>query len=208
MKLDLYLQSGAKKGTVEASDALFKAPINDELMRLFVIRQQSNARQANAHTKTRGVIRGGGKKPWRQKGTGRARAGSTRSPLWRGGGVVFGPLNDRNYFKRMNKKARRAALFSALSQQATADNIFALDSFEGKEPKTKVFADLLKKLPFKRSLLVVIPAKDRILEKSAGNIPKVKTLLAQYLNVFDILKYEKIMFLAPALKKAEQLFLN
>lgn len=207
MKLDLYLQSGAKKGTIEANDALFKAQINDELMRLFVIRQQSNARQSNAHTKTRGVVRGGGRKPWKQKGTGRARSGSTRSPLWRGGGVVFGPQNDRNYFKRMNKKARRSALFSALSQAAAADNIFALDSFEAKEPKTKVFAELLKKLPVKRSLLVVIPEKNKILEKSAGNLPHVKTLLAQYLNVFDILKYEKIMFLAPALKKAEKLFL-
>lgn len=208
MKLDLYQQSGEKKGTVEASDAIFNAPINDELVRLATLRQQANARVAIAHTKSRGEVRGGGKKPWRQKGTGRARFGSTRNSAWVGGGIAFGPRSNRNFSKRMNKQARRAALFSALSSQAADGNVFALDSFKAATPKTKTFAGLLGKLPKGRSFLVVIPEKDAILEKSAGNIANVKTILVNYLNPFDILLHEKIMFLESSLKKAEELFLT
>ena len=137
MKIDLYQQSGVKKGSVEVSDKMFKAPINEELIRLAVLRQLANARQSNAHSKTRGEIRGGGRKPWRQKGTGHARPGSSRSPLWRHGGVVFGPRNVRNYKKDMPAKERRAALFSSLSKKAADEGVFALDSFKVKAPKTK-----------------------------------------------------------------------
>jgi large subunit ribosomal protein L4 len=207
MKIDLYQQSGEKKGEVEANDAMFAAPVNEELMRLSLVRQLGNSRIATAHTKTKGEVSGGGKKPWRQKGTGRARFGSTRNPIWRGGGVAFGPRNDRNYSKMMPKKARRAALFSGLSQKATEKAIFALDKFEAKEPKTKEFATLVKKLPVDRSLLVVLSEKDANLEKSANNLPNVKTILVDYLNLHDLFKYEKVMFLEPALKKAEELFL-
>ena len=111
MKIDLYTQSGEKKGTVDVSDAMFKVVVNDELIRLSVIRQLANRRHVNAHVKTRGEVRGGGKKPWRQKGTGRARFGSSRNPIWRGGGVAFGPRNVRNFSLDMPKKARRSALF-------------------------------------------------------------------------------------------------
>ncbi|MBN2095797.1 50S ribosomal protein L4 [Candidatus Peregrinibacteria bacterium] len=208
MKIDLYQQSGEKKGTVEASDKLFAAPVNDELMRLALVRQLSNARQANATTKTRGDIRGGGKKPWRQKGTGRARFGSSRNPIWRGGGVVFGPQNVRNYEKQMPKRARRAALFSGLSQKAGEKSVFALDKFEVKTPRTKDFKTLLSKLPVERSVLVVLGEKDLNLEKSAANLPNVKTILVEYLNLHDLLKYEKVMFMESALKKAEELFLK
>ncbi len=208
MKLDLYQSTGVKKGTVEVSDDLFKAKVNHELMRLALVRQQGNARVAIADVKNRAEVRGGGKKPWKQKGTGRARAGSSRSPVWHGGGVAFGPKSNRNFSTRMSKNSRRAALFGALSQAAAADHIFALESFDAKAPKTKTFTDLLKKLPVERSLLIVIPEKNRILEKSAGNLPHVKTILVNYLNLFDILKYDKIMFLVPALKKAEELFLK
>ncbi len=208
MKLDLYQQSGEKKGTVEASDALFKGPVRAELMRLAVLRHLSNARQANAHTKSRGEVRGGGRKPRAQKHTGGSRQGSIRSPLWKGGGVAFGPKNVRNYEKRMPKQARRQALFSSLSQKASENAVFALDAFTSKEPKTRLFVEMLKKLPFKRSLLVVIPERDAVIEKSAANLPKVQTVTAGYLNVYDVLKAEKIMFLEPALKKAETLFLK
>ncbi|MFH1012645.1 MAG: 50S ribosomal protein L4 [Candidatus Peregrinibacteria bacterium] len=208
MKLDLYQQSGAKKGTVEASDAIFAAPVKEDLVQLALVRQQANERQANAHVKTRGEVRGGGKKPWRQKGTGRARFGSTRNPIWIGGGIAFGPRNTRNYTKMMPKKMRRAALFSALSSRAGTGNIFALDAWKENKPKTKAFADLMSKLPVTRSLLVVIPEKDLILEKSVGNLSNTKVILVNYLNVFDVLKYEKVMFLVPALKKAEELFLT
>ncbi len=208
MKLDLYQQSGEKKGTVDASDKLFAVPVNDELMRLALTRQLANSRQGGAHTKTRGEIKGGGKKPWRQKGTGRARFGSSRNPVWRGGGVAFGPRNVRNYEKLMPKKARRAALFSALSQKAGDMAVFALDKFEVKEPKTKEFTAMLSKLPVERSLLVVISEKDLNLTKSASNLPNVKTILVDYLNLHDLLKYEKVCFLESALKRAEELFLK
>lgn len=208
MKLDLYQQSGEKKGTVDASDKIFAIPVNAELMRLALIRQYSNARQSNAHVKTRGDVSGGGKKPWRQKGTGRARFGSSRNPIWRGGGVAFGPSNAQNFEKQMPKKARRIALFSGLSQKAAEKAIFALDKFEVKAPKTKDFKVMLDKLPVERSLLVVLSEKDENLEKSASNLPNIKTILVDYLNLHDLLKYEKVMFLEPALKKAEELFLK
>jgi len=208
LKLDLYQQSGDKKGTIDASDKLFAAPVNDELMRLALVRQMSNARQANAHVKTRGEVRGGGKKPWRQKGTGRARFGSSRNPIWRSGGVAFGPRNVRNYDKQMPKKARRAALFSGLSQKVSSQAVFALDKFEVKTPKTKDFKSLFDKLPVERSLLVVLGERDINLEKSAANLPNVKIILVDYLNLHDLLKYEKVMFMESALKKAEELFLK
>ncbi|MBU1934642.1 50S ribosomal protein L4 [Patescibacteria group bacterium] len=208
MKIDLYTQAGEKKGTVDVSDSMFKAPVHEELVRLALIRQMANARQPIAHTKTRGEVRGGGRKPWRQKGTGRARFGSTRNPIWRGGGVAFGPRNDRNYSKNMTKKARRGALFSVLSQKAGDNEIFALNKFEVKTPKTKDFTAMMSKLPVERSLLVVAGEKDVNLEKTAGNLPNVKVILVNYLNPHDLLKYEKVMFLESALKKAEELFLK
>ncbi|MCK5609101.1 50S ribosomal protein L4, partial [Candidatus Pacearchaeota archaeon] len=208
MKLDLYQQSGEKKGTVNANDSMFAAPVNDELMRLAVIRQLSNGRQATAHTKLRGEVRGGGKKPWRQKGTGRARFGSSRNPIWRGGGIAFGPRNTRNFEKQMPKKARRSALFSGLSQKASEKAIFALDKFELDAPKTKLFTAFLEKLPVERSLLIVIAEKDVNFEKSVSNLPNVKVILVDYLNLHDLFKYEKVMFMESALKKAEELFLK
>lgn len=207
MKIDLYTQKGEKKGTTDVSESIFNAPVNDELVRLSLIRQMSNARRAIAHSKNRGEVRGGGRKPWRQKGTGRARFGSTRNPIWRGGGVAFGPRNTRNFDKNMPKKARRNALFSILSQKASANEIFALDSYKVDVPKTKDFNTLLGKLPVTRSLLIVSQEKNLSLEKSVSNIPNVKLILVNYLNPHDLLKYEKIMFLEPALKKAEELFL-
>lgn len=208
MKLDLYTQDGSKKGTTDASDILFKSPVNEELVRLALLRQMANARQANAHTKTRGEVRGGGRKPWRQKGTGRARFGSSRNPIWRGGGIVFGPRNNRNYKRRMNQRDRQAALYSLLSAKAAEKNVIALEKFEADQPKTKLFAQMLSKLPEHRSMLVVIDEKNKVLEKSANNLPNVKTILVNYLNPHDLMKYEKVMFLKPSLKKAEQLFTN
>ncbi len=208
MKLDLYTQSGEKKGSVEAPDAMFKVEINDELIRLSVIRQLANRRQASAHVKTRGEVRGGGRKPWRQKGTGRARFGSTRNPIWRSGGIAFGPRNVRNFTLDMPKKARRSALFSCLSQKAADSKVFALDAYTAKEPKTKDFATMVAKLPAGRSLLVVLEKKDANLEKSANNLPNVKTILVDYLNPHDLLSYENVMFMEASLKRAEEIFLK
>ncbi len=208
MKIDLYQQSGEKKGTVNLNETIFNSPVNDELMRLALIRQLANARSGSiAHTKTRADVRGGGKKPWRQKGTGRARFGSSRNPIWRSGGVAFGPRNNRNYEKAMPKKARRLALFSGLSQKASENHIFALDSFKIDAPKTKEFISLMTKLPVDRSLLIVVTSKDQVFEKTVSNVPNAKIILVNYLNLHDILKYEKVMFMEDALKKAEELFL-
>jgi len=208
MKIDLYEQSGEKKGTLDVSDAMFKVTVNDELIRLTVIRQLANRRQANAHVKTRAEVRGGGKKPWKQKGTGRARFGSTRNPVWRGGGVAFGPRNVRNYKLEMPKQARRAALFSCLSQKAADNKIFALESYETETPKTKDFVTMMEKLPAGRSLLVILEKKDASIEKSAHNIPEVKTILVDYLNPHDLLTFDNIMFLKPSIKRAEEIFLK
>jgi len=208
MKIDLYAQSGDKKGTVDVSDSMFKVEVNNELIRLSVIRQLANARQASAHVKTRAEVRGGGKKPWRQKGTGRARFGSSRNPIWRGGGIAFGPRNVRNFSLDMPKKARRSALFSCLSLKAADSKVFALDDYKAKEPKTKDFVAMLEKLPEGRSLLVVLDTKDEILEKSASNIPTVKTILVDYLNPHDLLTYDNVMFLESSIKRAEEIFLK
>jgi large subunit ribosomal protein L4 len=208
LKIDLYEQSGNKKGEIEVSDKMFSAEVNDELIRMALVRQQANARLGLAHVKTRAEVRGGGKKPWKQKGTGRARFGSTRNPVWRGGGIAHGPRNVRNFSVNMTKKARRGAIFCCLSQKAAESSIFALDKYNVKTPKTKDFATLMSKLPVTRSLLIVLPEHDLNLEKASKNIPNVKTILVNYLNPFDLLKFEKVMFLEPAIKKAEEIFLN
>jgi large subunit ribosomal protein L4 len=208
MKIDLYTQKGEKKGTMDVQDAMFKAPIKEELVRLAVMRQMANAHGSTAHVKTRAEVSGGGRKPWKQKGTGRARFGSTRNPIWRHGGVAFGPRGDRNYSQRMPKGARHAALFSCLSSKAGDNGIFALDKFDVKQPKTKEFAQMMSKLPVSRSLLVVISEKNVNIQKSADNLPNVKVILVNYLNPHDLLTYEKVMFMEPAIKKAEELFLK
>lgn len=208
MKIDLYEQSGVKKGTVDVSDSMFKVVVNDELIRLSMIRQMANRRQASAHVKTRGEVRGGGRKPWRQKGTGRARFGSSRNPIWRGGGVAFGPRNVRNFSLDMPRKARRSALFSCLSQKAADGQVFALNEYKVDKPKTKEFAAMVEKLPKGRSLLLVLEKKDAVVEKSANNLPNVKTILVDYLNPHDLLSHENVMFMEASIKRAEELFLK
>jgi large subunit ribosomal protein L4 len=208
MKIDLYTQSGDKKGTVDVSDAMFKVVVNDELIRIAVIRQLANRRQPNAHVKTRAEVRGGGKKPWRQKGTGRARFGSSRNPIWRGGGIAFGPRNVRNFSLEMPKKARRLALYSCLSQKTADSKVFALDAYKSDGPKTKDFAAMVAKLPSGRSLLIVLDKKDEVIEKSVSNLPDVKTILVDYLNPHDLLSHDNVMFMEASLKKAEEIFLK
>ncbi len=208
MKIDLYQQSGEKSGSLEVSDKMFAAPVNEELMRLVLTRHLANARQANANTKTRGEVRGGGRKPHKQKHTGKSRQGSSRSPVWPGGGIAFGPRSNRNFTLKIPRTAARSALFSGLSQKASEKTIFALDKFEAKTPKTSLFMSLLKKLPVKRSLLVVMSEKDLNLEKSVRNLPNVKTVLVDYLNLHDLFKYTNVMFMESALKRAETLFLK
>lgn len=208
MKVTLYTQTGSKKGDATLPKELFEAKINEGLMHQAMVRQLNNARVDTAFTKMRGEVKGGGKKPYRQKGTGRSRQGSIRSPIHRGGGVTFGPRANRNYYKQMPKKQRRAALFSALSLKAKQEQVLVLESFESKEPKTKMFAEMLTKLPVKRKILIVIPENDFVLEKSVRNLSSLRVVHSAYLNIVDLLWAETVLFLQPALVKAEEIFVS
>lgn len=208
-QIDLYNQQGEKKGQVKVSQEIFGQKFNADLVHQALVRQLSNKRLGMiAHTKDKGDVRGGGRKPFRQKGTGQARQGSTRNPHQIGGGVAHGPHNVKNYNKMMPKKQRRKALFCALSAKMGENKIMALDKYESTEIKTKPFAEMLKKLPIQKDVLVVLSQKDKILQKSSNNIPTVKTLLVNYLNIADLQKYENVLFMEDALQKMEETFLS
>ena len=208
-KIALYNQNGEKKGEVTASDKIFGAKFNRDLIHQALLRQHSNARIGSiAHTKTKAEVRGGGRKPFRQKGTGRARQGSIRNPHYKGGGVAFGPRSERNFKKDMPKKQRRLALFSALSVKHEENKVIALDSYKNDSIKTKHFMEMLHKLPIENDVLVILPEKDKTIEKSSRNLPFVKTIQVNYVNIADLQKYDNILFLEEALKKLEQIFLS
>lgn len=208
MKLDVYTDVGIKKGQVVVNTTAFDAKINDDLMHRAVVMRLANRRNPIAHTKTRGEVVGSTRKIFRQKGTGNARRGSRYTNILRGGGVTHGPRNDRNFSKAMPKKERRAALFSSLSLRASDGDAFVLDAYTAKEPKTKVFVDMLGKLPEAKKYLFVISAKNRIFQKSASNLPNVEVILANYLNPYDVLKAEKVCFLQDSLEVIESTFLS
>lgn len=207
MKADLYSQQGEKIGQVDLKKEIFEVEFNEDLVHQALLYQLANNRTPFAHTKTRGEVRGGGRKPYKQKHTGRARQGTIRSPLLRGGGIIFGPRNTRNSSLRMPKHQRRKALFCALSDKARDGSILALDKFEG-QAKTCVFASLIKKLPIKKDVLLVLPEKIKEVELSARNLPNVKTILANYINIQDLQKYDTVLFLKKALEKLEEVFLS
>ncbi|MEW6717308.1 MAG: 50S ribosomal protein L4 [Chloroflexota bacterium] len=201
MEVNVLNMEGKKVRTVELPDDIFAAPVDVDLMHQAYVRQMANARLGTHKTKRRGEVRGGGRKPWRQKGTGRARHGSIRSPIWVGGGKVHTP-QPRDYSKRMPRKMRRAALRSALSVKASGNCIVVLDELALPEPKTGLMAQALDKLVGEASALVLIPNKD-IYEgiiRSTRNIPYAKTLLASYLNLRDLLGFDKVVIPLSALE--------
>ena len=207
MKLDLYNQKGEKKGTVDAPKEFFEVEFKKVLIHEALVRQEGNRRSGVvAHTKTKGEVRGGGRKPYAQKHTGRARQGSIRGPHMKGGGVTFGPRNVRNFKRMMPKKMRRLALFSALSEKARSNEVLVLDAYEASAPKTKMFAEMVKALPIKQDVLFLLDARNEIFEKSSKNIANVKTMLVNYLNISDMRKYEKIIFLEKALDAMKKIF--
>lgn len=208
MKASIYSQTGEQKGEITLNKDIFEVEINEGLIHQMLLLQQTNSRNAIAHTKTRGDVNGGGKKPYRQKGTGRARHGSSRTPIHRGGGIVFGPLKNRNFTIAMPKKQRRKALFCALSSKAKDNSILILENYEAKEPKTKEFAAMIEKLPVDRNALLIIPEKNELIQKSSRNAANVKTVLAGYLNIQDILKFKSLIFLKDSLPKLEETFLK
>ncbi len=207
MKFDLYTQSGEKKGQVEGSDKIFAVKPHAMLMHQSLVRQLANGRRATAHTKTRGEVAGSGIKIYRQKHTGNARHGDRQANVFRGGGVIFGP-RVRNYTKLMPQKQRKIALFSALSSRATTKDIIALESFTADAPKTKIAAEMIKKLPVKKTTLVVIPERNGTMEKSFANLPNAKVITCNLLNISDVLKFKTILFVKDAIKKTEEHFLS
>lgn len=207
MKVDLFTATGTKNGSIELPASMFEKPLNKGLMHLALVRQLSNRRAPIAHVKHRGEIIGTTKKAFAQKGTGRARRGSLRSPTLRGGGKAFGPRNEANFQKDMPKKMRRAALFACLSLKAKEGAIIGLESYPD-DAKTKKFADLLGKLPVEmgRRIVIVTAGRHRGIELSVRNLPRVSAIFAQYLNPVDILAAKHIIFLADAVTKAEETF--
>lgn len=192
MKVDVINMKGEKVKTANLPAAIFEAPIKADLMHQAYVRQMANARLGTHKTKTRSEVSGGGQKPWRQKGTGRARHGSRRSPIWVGGGKAHKPI-PRKYTKKMPRKMRRAALRSALSEKASNKQVMVLDAISLDQPKTKDMAAALTKLLGKESVLILLPDSNDVVEKSVRNLPHVKTLRAHYLNVRDILKYDRVL---------------
>lgn len=204
MKVPLYNMEGQTIGEVELRDDIFGITPHVPVMHQALVRQLANARLGTHKTKTRGEVSGGGRKPWRQKGTGRARQGSIRAPQWRGGGTVFGP-RPRSYRQKMPKKMRHLAYKSALSVKAKEGQIIVLDKLEMPEPKTKAMAALLGALAVDSSALILLPGRNENVEKSARNLPGVKTLRAQYLNVRDLLGYDYLVMPLGALEAIESI---
>lgn len=208
-KITIYNQQGTKVKDLDVSTTIFDAEFNQDLVQQALIRQLANRRLGMiAHAKTKGEVVGGKKKPFRQKGTGGARQGATNNPHQLGGGVSFGPRNVKNYKKDMPKKQRRLALFSALSLKLKENKVIGLDNYDAKAIKTKDLATVLGKLPIDKDLLIVLPGKNEILVKSANNLPHVKTILVNYLNIADLQKYDTIVFLEEAIGKMENIFLS
>jgi large subunit ribosomal protein L4 len=202
MRVPVYNIEGNQVDEAELRDEIFAAEINEALMHQALVRQLANARLGTHKTKTRGEVRGGGRKPYRQKGTGHARQGSTRAPHWPGGGTVFGPT-PRSYEQKMPRKMRRQALRSALSAKAAGAQLKLLDTLEMSEPRTKSMLNLLGNLQCEKSALILMPQRDDSVWLSARNLPRVKTLVAQYLNVRDLLHYDTVIIPLQSLQVIE-----
>jgi len=197
--------SGEQTGEIEVSDNVFNIEINEHVMYEAVKAYMANQRQGNQSVKTRSEVRGGGRKPWRQKGTGRARAGTIRSPLWKGGGVVFAP-KQRDYSKKLPKKVKRLAMKSAFSSKALNDEMVVLDELKLDNIKTKSMVDILSNLNVDKKALIVTGDNDKTVYYSARNIKGVKTTNVNTLNVYDILNYDKFIITKDALKKVEEVY--
>lgn len=200
----LYNISGEQVGELTLKDDIFGVEVHESVLHDAVVMQLAGRRLGTHDTKTRSEVSGGGRKPWRQKGTGRARHGTIRSPIWRGGGIVFGP-HPRDYSYSLPKKVRRLALKSALSVKVNSGDILVLDELKLDQPKTKEMAAILNNLKVDDALLVTAD-KDESVEKSARNIPNIKPMAATGLNVYDILAYNKLVITRDAVAKVEEVF--
>ena len=202
--VSVYNMEGKEVGTMELNDAVFGVEVKDHLVHLAVVRQLANNRQGTQKAKTRSEVSGGGRKPWRQKGTGHARQGSTRSPQWTGGGVVFAPV-PRDYSIKMNKKERRLALKSALTSRVQENKLIVLDELKLDEVKTKAMQAVLNNLNVSKAM-VVLAENDQNVVLSTRNIPNVITALPNTVNVFDILKYNTVILTKAAVATIEEVY--
>ena len=200
----LYDIKGQNIGDIALSEEIFGQPVNTAVMHEVVVAHLANCRQGTQSAKTRSEVSGGGKKPWRQKGTGRARQGSTRSPQWRHGGVVFAP-KPRDYTIRVNKKVKRLAMKSALSSKVEANELLVFDALDIEAPKTKEMVKVLKSVDVEKAL-IVLADKDDAVERASANIQGVKTTLVGTLNVYEILKYEKLILTKASVEKIEEVY--
>ena len=198
-----YNMAGKEVGKIELNDAVFAVEVNEAVMHQAVVRQLSNERLGTHATKTRGMVRGGGRKPWKQKGTGRARSGSTRSPLWIGGGTVFGP-SPRSYYKAMPRQARRLAVKSALSEKVNNNDLIVMEELTLAAPKTKEVLNILNNFQVGDAKVLFITEGDVNVEKSARNIQGVKALASTGLNIFDILHHDKLFITKGAVAQIEE----
>ena len=202
-KVSTYNIAGAQTGEMELNDSVFGVEVNEAVMRQAVLRQLANERLGTHATKTRGLVRGGGRKPWKQKGTGRARVGSTRSPLWVGGGTVFGP-QPRSYEQKMPRKARRLAVKSALSDKVNTNELFVLDEIVLAAPKTKEVVKVVDSFKFSGEKVLFITDGDEVMARCARNLQGVKSVSTENMNIFDLLHYTKLFITKSAVAKIEE----
>ncbi|MBQ9928317.1 MAG: 50S ribosomal protein L4 [Lachnospiraceae bacterium] len=202
--VSVYNMEGKEVGTIELNDAVFGVEVNEHLVHMAVVQQLANNRQGTQKAKTRSEVSGGGRKPWRQKGTGHARQGSTRAPQWTGGGVVFAPV-PRDYSFKLNKKEKRAALKSALSSRVADGKLIVVDELKFDEIKTKNFKAVMDNLKVSKAL-VVLAENDEKVVMSARNIPTIKTALTNTINVYDILKGDTLVLTKDAVAKIEEVY--
>ena len=202
--VSVYNIEGKEVGSIELNDAVFGVEVNEHLVHMAVVNQLANNRQGTQSAKTRSEVSGGGRKPWRQKGTGHARQGSTRAPQWPGGGIVFAP-KPRDYSFKMNKKEKRIALLSALSSKVADNKIVVLDAFNLDEVKTKKFAEVMSNLKVDKAL-VVIEGENKNVVLSGRNIPTVKVSATNEINTYDVLKYETLVVTKAAVEKLEEVY--
>ena len=202
--VDLFNMEGEKVGSVELLDSIFGVEVNEHLVHMAVVQHLANKRQGTQKAKTRSEVRGGGRKPWKQKGTGHARQGSIRAPQWKGGGVVFAPT-PRDYSFKLNKKEKRAALKSALTSVAQSEKVVVLDELKLDEIKTKKFVQVMKNLDVQKAL-VILNDMDQNVISSAANIPTVKTVQTNELNVYDVMKYGTVVLAQDALATIQEVY--
>lgn len=209
MKIVVYNQEGKEVGQTLLPKEIFGVSINPDLVHQVVISQIANRRKVIAHTKNRAEVRGGGRKPWRQKGTGRARAGSIRSPLWKGGGVTFGPTKERVFKKKIPKKMRRKALFMVLSEKVKNNLLILLEKLKIEKVKTKEISEILKKLPCKeKSVLITLSKYDKNIILAARNLPNVQTIEARNLNALDLLSFKYLLMPKETIKAIKETFVK